>query len=1057
MDYYENIKKKIILGNNNKCTIMRKLSLLLFMLWLVGQLHAQTNVNGTVTNPSGEPVPGVTVVVKNFTNAGTITDENGKYTITVPNEGKELVFSFVGMKTKVVAINGRSQIDVQLQFADIAMDEVVVTALGVTRDKKSLGYAVQDLKAEDLAQSGKNDVVSSLQGQVAGVNITSAGGAGASTRIVIRGANSLDPNADNQPLFVVDGVPISNQTIAGDIMPSSGSNASSSAEQFAFSNRAMDINPDDIASISVLKGAAATALYGSRAANGAIIITTKSGQAGQTTVTFSSKMRFDKVTHFPEMQKTWGRGTVTAAELDSTPIPPDPNSTSATFWEWGYKRADIGEPFIDNMRNFFETGTLYENTVSISGGSDVGTFYLSASNLNQKGIVPHTTWGRNSVKLSASREISKHLKTTASVNYANTGGQRGNQGDKSYMSSLLYWSNSVDMSNYKDQNGAMISHPWIDNPYYLLEKVKYNDDVNRITGFIALDYTVNDNISFTYRLGNDSYSDSRSYIVPYAEVPGEQPLDVSSKVHGFRVDERISFRELNSDFMANFDYNLMDNLNMHFMLGQNIMAQSYDRLNSRGEGWASPGFYDISNTTYKFVYNSAYQKRMVGFYGDLRLGYNDYLYLDITGRNDISSTLPKSSRSYFYPSVNLGFIFSDAFGLESDAFSYGKLRASWAKVAKDAPVHRLDKVYTAYTFGNTPALTKDNSLGNSELKPEMTTSVEAGAELRFFKNRLGFDFSYYKANTVDMLFPIPVAYSTGYSSILDNLGELENKGVELLVNAAPVKAKNFIWNITVNYTKSKTKVISLSNDLDEIITSSGFGGVFTKLVPGGYYGDMYGYTWLSDTAANGTIKPIINSDGRPSINQNNPVYVGNVNPDWQMGITNTFNYKGFNLSFLIDIKQGQVMANDHVRNLIRQGKYISTENRPSLSEGGIVLDGVMDDGTGNYVPNTQPIQNYRYYYRYRLPSNVFDIVDDASWVRLRSLNISYDFRHLLKNNKFIKGVNLGFVATNLWLKTKYRGFDPDMSKYGAASNAQGYSGYSTPTTSSYGFNLNLKF
>jgi len=1042
---------------NQSLFIMRKFVMLLALLLIGMQAFAQNTVSGIVSDKDGNPLPGVNVLVKG-TNVGTITDLIGKYSITVPEGATTLHFSFIGMKAKEVAINNQTTVNVVLEYEDQAIDDVVVTALGIKRSKKALGYAVQEVNSDEIQQSGKTDVVSAMQGKVAGVDITSAGGAGASTRIVIRGANSLDPGADNQPLFVVDGIPISNQTISGDVLPSAGSNATASSEQFAFSNRAMDINPDDIESISILKGAAATALYGARAANGAVIITTKSGSKGRTTINFSSKFKWDQVKYFPEMQKTWGKGSVSTVDLDGTPTPVDPDDVFYNFIEFGYKRADIGEPYYDNMEEFFETGITYDNNLSVSGGGENGTYYFSASSLDQSGIVPHTDWGRKSVKLNATRKISEFLSTSASLSYTNSGGQRGNQGDKSYMSSLLYWPNSDNMKEYKDENGAMISHPWIDNPYYLLEKVDYTDDVNRITGYFNFDLTINDHISVKYRFGNDMYSDSRTYIVPYAEVPGEQPLDVSSQVHGFIVEERINFDEWNSDLMINFDYDLTDNLKMTLLLGQNVMSQTYDRLNTRGESWASPGFYDISNTAYKYSTNSDYTKRMVGFYGDLRFEFNDYLFLGVTGRNDISSTLPVDERSYFYPSVNLGFIFSDAFGLTGNTFSYGKLRASWAKVAKDAPPHRLDKLYTAYTFGTTTALTKDNSLGNTQLKPEMTTSIELGADLRFFNNRLGIDFSWYKANTTDMLFPIPVAYSTGYSSILDNMGELENKGVEILATGTPIQGKDFSWDISINFTKSKTEVIELSNDLEEIVTSSGMGGVFTKLVEGGYYGDMYGYTWLMDTAADGTVKPIIGADGRPSINWNDPVYVGNVNPDWTMGITNTLSYKGITLSFLIDIKQGQVMSNEHVRNLIRQGKSASTEYRPSASEGGIVLDGVMDDGTGNYVTNTNMIANYRYYYRYRVPYNVYDIVDDASWVRLRSLSIGYSLpKNLMSNINWVQNIAVSFTATNLWLSTDYRGFDPDMSKYGAGSNAQGYSGYSTPNTASYSLNFKFTF
>ncbi|MEN8121589.1 MAG: SusC/RagA family TonB-linked outer membrane protein [Bacteroidota bacterium] len=1042
---------------------MRKIVFMLAFLFIGMQVFAQSTITGTVTDNNDQSVPGVNVWVKGFSDIGTITDMDGKYTISVPAEATTLGFSFMGMKTREVAIGGQTTINVVLESEDQFIDDVVVTALGITRSKKALGYAVQEVNSDELKKSGKSDMVSALQGKVAGVDIISGGGAGNSTRIVIRGVNSLDPNADNQPLFVIDGVPMSNQTVSGNVLPSAGSNAGGSNEQFGFSNRAMDINPDDIESMSILKGAAATALYGARAANGAVIITTKKGKKGTTVINFSSKLTLDKVTRFPEMQETWGRGLTSDIDvLDLTPEPVDPSSDFGTFVEWGYKRADVGESFYTTMEDFFETGITYNNSLAISSGTDKGNYYFSASDLRQTGIVPNTSWGRKSVKLNGTRNITERFSTSASLSFTNSGGRRGNHGDKSYMSSMLYWPNSDDMKIYKDENGAHVTHPYIDNPYYLLERVQFNDNVNRIMGFVNFDYKINDNISLKYRIGNDNYSDSRTYIVPWAEVPGEQAMDVSTQVHGFIIEERINFNELNSDVMINFNYDLTEDLKLNLLLGQNVMAQQYDRLNTRGENWASPGFYDISNTAFKFSSNSDQNYRMVGFYGDLRLDFKDYLFLDITGRNDISSTLPIEARSYFYPSVSLGFVFSDAFGINSDKFSYGKLRASWATVGKDAPPHRLDKLYTAYTHDVVTGLTKDNSLGNTLIEPEFTTSIELGLDLRFMNNRVGVDFGWYKANTVNMLYSIPVAYTTGYSSILDNIGELENKGIEVLLTATPVKTDNFSWNISMNFSKNKTKVIDLRDDLEEIQTSSGYGGVFTKLVEGGYAGDMYGYTWNMHTNDDGTESPIMRTSGSyggtPDLNWDSTYYIGNVNPDWAMGITQTLNYKGLTLSFLIDIKQGMVMSNEHVRNLIRQGKHISTENRPSRSEGGVILDGVMDDGNGNMVPNTTPIQRYRSLYRYRTPFNAFDFVDDASWIRLRSLSLSYALpKSVFDNVTFIKGLTASFTGTNLFLKTEYRGFDPEMSKSGAGSNAQGYSGYSTPNTTSYGFALNFTF
>ncbi|MEN8116626.1 MAG: SusC/RagA family TonB-linked outer membrane protein [Bacteroidota bacterium] len=1040
--------------------MMRKTLLLLFLMvgFILTYAQEQT-VTGVVTAASdGAPLPGVTVSLKGTTQ-GTTTDVDGKYAITLQEGDHTLVFSFIGMTTQEVAVGSQTTINVALETSTEDIEEVVVTALGISREKKALGYSVQQVSSDEITNSGRPDVIQSMQGKVAGVDIISAGGAGGSTRITIRGSNSLDPNADNQPLFVVDGIPISNSTISGNILPSAGSNASGSSMQFGFSNRAMDLNPNDIESMSVLKGAAATALYGARAANGAIIITTKSGKAGKTVVKINSKVIFDDVAIFPEEQTTWGRGLYSDINVLEEE-PKEPSGNFGTFVEWGYKRDAIGETYYNNMEEFFQTGVTYDNSVSISGGSEKGNFYLSAATLDQGGIVPNTEWGRTSVKFSGSREISNKMKTSASVTYTKSGGRRGNHGDKSYMSSMLYWPNSLDMSIYQDENGAHVTHPYIDNPYYLINKTYLEDDVNRVLGYVDISYDILKNLTLSYRLGSDYYSDSRTYVVPYAEVPGEQPLDLASQNGGYIVEERINFSETNSDLILTFNKDITEDLKVTALLGNNVLISTYDRLNTRGEKWASPAFYDISNTTFKYSSNADVLKRMIGVYGNLRFEYKNYLFLGLTGRNDISSTLPVDSRSYFYPSVNLGFIVTDALNLESNLISYAKLRASYAKVAKDAPAHSLDRLYTSSTFGESATLTMDNSLGNSALKPEQTTSLEFGTDMQFFDKRLGVDFSWYKANTVDMLFRTPVAYTTGYSSVLNNIGELENKGIELLVTGEVLRGKDFNWDVTVNFSKNRTKVISLANDLEEIEIASGYAGIHQKLVVDGYYGDMYGYTYKQYYDANGNAQgAIINSDGRPTIDWDNPVFYGNVNPDWSGGINNTLSYKGLSFSFLIETKQGHIMSNEHVRNLIRQGKHISTEHRPTASEEGVILDGINVDDDGNLIgENVNRIQHYRNFYRYRDADNAATVIEDASWIRLRTLNLTYNLPgDLISKTNLLSGASISFIGSNLWVLTDFSGFDPEISKFGAGSNAQGYTGYSTPNTRQIGFSVNLTF
>ncbi len=1040
---------------------MRKFLLIVTLLIFSMQMFAQIEINGKVTTDDGDTFPGITVSIEGKTATAVVTDDEGNYSIVVNSESDVLVFEYVGFQTQMQTVGTQTVINVILVVESILLDDVVITALGIKREKKALGYAVQEISGEDITSSGQADIIGAMQGKVSGVNITQAGGAGASTRIVIRGANSLDPGAENQPLFVVDGIPISNSTISGDLSPSAGSNATSTSEQFGFSNRAMDINPNDIESMSILKGAAATALYGARAANGAVIITTKSGKNGKTVINYNSKITIDEVVHFPEMQKTWERGRLSTTDLDSPPVAINETELPPYlyFEEFGYRRADVGAKFYNNMEDFFKQGISYNNSVSVSGGGEKGNYYLSASSLSQEGIVPNTTWGRKTVKLSGSRNVNDKLKTSASVTYTNSGGIRGNHGDKSYMSSMLYWSGSVDMSDYEDENGAHVTHPYIDNPYYLVNKTSLEDDVNRVLGYVNVSCNILENLVLSYRLGTDYYSDARTYIVPGAEVPGEQPLDLASQNGGYIVEERINFMETNSDLMLVYNVDITDDFKFSAVLGNNVLDSRYDRLNTRGENWASPNFYDISNTTNKYSSNSDIRKRMVGLYGNFRFEFKNYLFIGITGRNDFSSTLPTENNSYFYPAANLGFIFTEAFDLKSNILSYGKIRGSWANVAKDAPAHRLEKLYSAGTFLNTANLTLDNSLGNSNLKPEQTTSIETGIDLRFFANKLGIDFSWYKANTVDMLFPIPVANTTGYSTILENIGELENKGIELLITGKIIRKQNFNWEISVNYSENKTKVIELNDELEEIELSNGLGGVHQKLVVGGYYGDMYGYTYKKYLNEDGSESVIINEDGRPTIDGDTALYYGNSNPDWTCGITNTISYKGFTLSFLFETKQGQMMSNEHVRNLIRQGKHISTEYRPTASEGGIILEGVnLDENGENPVPNIYMIERYRHYYKFRVTSDADEMIEEASWIRLRTLSLTYSVpQKILSKTKLITAASFSFVGNNLWLSTEYRGFDPEISKYGAGSNSQAYSGYSTPNTRRLGFSINLTF
>ncbi|GAA4296684.1 SusC/RagA family TonB-linked outer membrane protein [Nibribacter koreensis] len=1000
-------------------------------------------VSGRVLSAAdGTPVIGASVVVKGTTN-GTNTDVDGNYTLSIPSPNATLVISFIGYTTQEVAVNGRTSLNISLKADVQALQEVVVTAFGREQEKRTLGYSVQEVGAAQIAQTQNPNVVNSLQGRVAGVQVLGSGGTpGAGSRIQIRGINSLSPGANNQPLFVIDGIAISNETIAGNQLPSAGSNAVNSAEQFAFTNRAADINPEDVESMTVLKGAAATALYGLRAANGAIIITTKKGRAGATTVTLSSNFGIDNINKTPEVQTRYREGLSGRLRTTSTGAP-------NRFQTFGPPVA--GDDVVyDNFKDFFQTGTRFDNNVSISGGNEKATFHTSLSHYNQEGIVPNSDWARTTVKLGGNVNFSEKFAVNGTVSYSQSGGNKAASGDKGIMSALNYHTTTFDVNDYLNPDGTMkvYSPGVIDNPRYLAENSTLKDDVNRVIGNVGFNYDFKPWLRFNYKIGADVYSDNRNRLVPGPIFQGAPTLDIAAGTGGFLVEERVNYREITSNAFLTAEHSFTEDINASLMIGNSVEGQYSDILNTRGERFTVPLFYHLSNTANVFTSNAISDRRLIGAFFDAKVDYKNYLFLNVTGRNDWTSTLPKKNRSFFYPSVSTSFVFSEPLALSDNRiFNFGKVRASWAKVGKDTQPYRVGTYFGAangFPFGNRNGFVVSTTLGDPELRPEKTTSIEFGSELHFLASRLIIDATYYRSNSKDQIIPVPTSVTSGITNYTTNAGEIQNTGVELLITGTPVRTSNFNWDVVLNWSTNESEVKSITPAVPEIIFQDD--RIMNKLVVGGSAGDLYGRVYQRD--AQGRL--LIGANGFPTLTPATAlVKVGNALPDWQGGITNTITWKGLSLSALLEIRQGGDVYDVSMRNRIRNGIDIRTENRYQQ----IIFNGVNAAGEPNTIPVILEEGFYRNSGGFNDAADV--LLQDASWVRLRNAQLAYTLPTSLTGRTPFKSVRFSLTGTNLFLLTPFEGFDPETPTYGSGSNALGYTGYGIPAVRSYTFGLNV--
>lgn len=1024
--------------------------ILLFQVAVFAQGHM---VKGTVKDAkSNETLPGVSVVVEGTT-TGTTTDAKGDFSINVDGAGKKLIISSVGFMTQNVSAD-QENVSVSLAVNSVLLKETVITALGVSKEKKALGYSVSEVSGDVIEKSGETNVIEALAAKAPGVMVTGSGGTpGASSKIILRGNSRF---GENQPLIVIDGVPVDNSTNA---VQAGDAPFNVNLAGVNESNRALDINPDDIESVSVLKGPAAAALYGSRAGNGAIIYTTKRGQYGKGLgATYSTSMEFDKVNKLPELQTKYGQGKLKGGI---------PTTSLTTPNSWGPEAVDPRNPYND----FFKTGNTLNNNLAIYGGNESTSLRLSIGNTHQTGIVPNTGMDRTTVRLTSDSKLSKVLTAGGTVDYTNTSATRAQNGSNlsGVMLSLCRTPSSFDIRDYKNADGTQKQYyPVYDNPLYTAKNNPYTDQTNRIMGNAYIKYKPCSFFDASYKIGTDAYTTNAQQIYSISSM-GDDNASGLGQVNR----SSLSNRNIYSDLLLNFNKRFAnDQFGLEGMLGHNFTYSENELLFARGRNLQIPNYYNLNNASELYSSNSGGYQRTQAAFAEAAFDFKRMVYLTMTGRNEWSTAFGKGSKGFFYPKADLSWVFSELMNPNS-FFSFGKVRAAYA-IGGLAPHPYSNKTYygvplytDGFTVGNTlPYLgqsgyTISTMLGNPSLRPETVTGIEAGLDLRFFNSHLTTELTLYQQTSKDLLVVQPIAASSGFTSRYVNAGEMVNKGIEVSLGLDPIQlinksADKFVWNITAGFSLNRNKVTKLLDGVDKFEVETGFGDPGAYAMVGQPLGVLMGSAWKR----NGNGELLTDADGLPQFDANTKI-IANPNPDWLMNINNTFHYKNFNVGFLWDIRHGGQIWNGTRASLYSRGKLAATEDRTSMHN----ITGVFDDGTPN-AGKASSINLPGYdgsgadYYTYMKGQNgpTENSIEDGSWVRLRSVNASYRFNLNCKDKKCgFKYIELGLTGRNLLLFTKYTGVDPETSLTGAGSNINGFDYFNNPGTKSYLINLKAGF
>ena len=1103
---------------------MKKILLVCFSFVFVLSAWAQDRVvSGRVTSAEdGSSIPGVNVVLKGTTN-GTVTDADGNYKLTVPSAGGTLVFSFIGLQTQEAAIGERSTVDMGLGLDVQQLTEVVVTAVGIEREKKALGYSVAGVSADKISQRSEVDPLRALQGKMPGVNIVGGGGApGQSTKINIRGASSLTGNT--QPLFVVDGIPFDNSVNA----------SGGSAQNTVFSNRAFDIDPNNIESLTVLKGAAAAALYGSRATNGVVVITTKAGKKNTKKgmeITYNGSLNFQDISGIPNYQDVYTQGSnqVYNGGFIGNWGAPFPNHVDRLNSQYGTSYKPIygvygagpksGQNYPDGFAphpltansfpvnlgsktlfpdlvdadgypvpyalqpndiigGFFQTGKQVENSINISSGNEKASVNAGFSRMNQEGIVPNQTATRTTLYFGGSSTLDNGLFLQGNVNYVNTEQQSpqsagsafadyyGGEGASSIYARLFYLPRNYDLNNLPFESpvdGSNMFYRNLENPLWIAKNNLYTSDVNRVYGNLTAKYDVNSWLELMVKGGINTYSEARRSI----NRPGGSSFPL-----GRLYTEDITNTEIDFNYIATVNKDFNEDLTFRALVGFNQNQRELTRRQTTGNQIIQAGLYKTFATSQQQASSDFSRlRRLYGAYADMSLSYKDYLFLNLVGRNDWSSTLPEANNSYFYPGASVSFIFTDALSIPNTVLSSGKLRVAATKVGNDADPYQtftnffIDTPYTTPTGTFTNRASLSNRLGNPNLKPEFTTEYEVGTDLKFLNGKIGVDATYFTRQSTEQIARASVARSSGFSQEVVNVGRLDNKGWEIGLDVTPVStASGFTWNSYVAFTRIRTEVVDagLTGEIFIGGAASTFGTIHRNGEP---YGQIFGTQNARDDEGN----LLIDKDTGLPFPAAKSGIIGNPNPDFNLGWTNTLSWKGFTLSALIDWKQGGDFYSFTGASLVLRGQLAFSADREALRvvPGSVYGDpgtyeAVLDD-QGNKIKNTTPITAFDSHFSNGWGAYGADEVNvyDGTVIRLREVSLGYKIPKAILSKTPFGSARVSVSGRNLWYNApnvlQDLNLDPEFLSEAADSNIQGFEYGATPTTRRYGFNLTLSF
>ena len=1031
--------------------------------------QAGTTVVGALTgivtdSRTGGPITGALVSIEALGKRG-FANVDGRYLLADITPGThEVQVTYIGYATvtrSVTIVAGTNTLDIALTIDPIQLDAIVVTGQQIERQSRELAYSVSTIRGEELVRAREPNFISALAGRTPGVEVlTSSGDIGASTRIVVRGISSL--SGDNQPLMIVDGVPISNSNIVGTERYGIGDSDARLNGAIDVGNRGADLNADDIESVTVLRGAAAAALYGQRAKDGVILITTKRGRGiGGQTVTANSSIRVSSALTLPQFQNEYAQGSAGSY-------------VSTTIGGWGPRiagqrvpniRGDTVtlQPFADNVKDFYEDGVLTINSFSVSSADDNSDFRLGITYQDQSGIIPSSDQTRTSINLNTGYNLIPTLRARISGSYVSTDGKgRAVSGgnDPNVLTSLInVLPRTFDihaLENYKDEAGNQIPiDNFTNNPYWVVNENAFTQEVERVFGNTELQFVPTNWLVFTGRVGLDTYTEDRRNVNAVGTI---------GRAEGYFATDVIQERQFNVDVLGEGRTDLTEDVSLRGVLGFNSNTRELTLQNNRAQNLTVPGLYNYSNAEQNTPNNSSSMRRLYGVYGDVTLGFREYLFLNLTGRNDWSSTLPVDNRSFFYPSANLSFVPTDAFNIAGDVLTYAKLRVNFAQVGSDEAPYQLrfryfpaDEVFgqfgtdITFPFDDRTAFEATDIIPPANLKPQTQNSFEIGGELQFFNGRAGVDVTYYDVRTKDQILSIPTPQSTGFAANRTNIGEVSNKGIEAQLNLNPVATSAVIWDMFINFTKNTNRVESLAPGVEELAIQSAFNALEVKAEPGESFG-LYGPGFLRDSISG---LPII--DERTGLRQaGDVVRLGSIDPDFRLSLSNAINVRELTLSFLVDWRKGGSIFSQTVAELRRNGVAEETGlNR----DGSFIDEGVIDNGDGTFRPNDVPVQNMEAFWRRYAASTIHEgNIFDADNARVREVRLDFAVPRTWLESTPFGSVSVGLEGRNIWLfYKKVPHIDPESGLFGSAANGQGIEWNVLPQTRSWGLNLQARF